>query len=602
MSSTRPSTDAGKLKHALVELLGIAPNTYDDDDVTKALAYAGITRFNADLIGLTELDIMSLTIPGAQVQDTHRPLQTAMRRKLVILLAFYHAASRGRKGAISITTTTKQMYDSFRVGEYDPNKEIVPWNTPDAVSKNDELMQWKKTVRPSKGDYKEFRDEAQWTRTKERIITTLQAQGIAHLVQDGFVVTNTPLDEAQQAWLYKVFQDIMQAPTAKTIVTKHLATKDTRAVWAELCTHFDNSMCSTLHCARISSYLTSIRLHQTNWRGTQTSYVLHFKEQARQYNDMSPDEYTDGQLITFLNASVSGTPNLSQVLTLHRTAQRAAGLPPTLTFADYVSLLLEQTQVHDGANITTTNPRVKRQVNMTETEYGEDEYEYEAFQVHSHDMQVQVHDMDTPIHELQVNQMDTSNRRPPRSRAQRPRTQEVYMTAIAWKALSKEDQTAWDTVSSDGKKTILNSNSKGRQFPRGPPKPTPRQDVNQHEFINEDEPDNVLEAELHFQSDLRTLLGGTTTRSAPNNPNAQGFDPRAHTSQPRQQASTHELVRRSDCTPNEYAFECHAHERLDFGSKGPQPELDADFIGLDLDTDYDDNSNIGHGDTSGVAL
>ena len=134
-----------------------------------------------------------------------------------------------------------------------------------------ELTNWQRSIKPSKADYKEFRDEAQWTRTKERIVTTLQAQGIAHLVQVGFVVTNGLLDEAQQAWLYKVFQDIMQAPTAKTIVTKHLVTKDTRACWAKLCEHFDKSMSSTLQCARISSYLTSIRLYMANWRGTQTT-------------------------------------------------------------------------------------------------------------------------------------------------------------------------------------------------------------------------------------------------------------------------------------------------------------------------------------------
>ena len=173
------------------------------------------------------------------------------------------------------------------------------------------------------------------------------------------------------------------------------------------------------------------------------------------------------------------------------------------------------------------------------------------------------------------------------------------MTAIAWKALSKEEQTAWDTVSSDGKKTILSSNSKGRQFPQGPPRPTPRQDVNKHEFINDDESANLLAAQLHqipgTHSDLRTVLAGTQTVSTPNL-NAQGFDSRVHTSQARQHASNHEFMQRSDCTRNENNYECHAHERLDFGSNEPQPELDADFLQLGLDTDFDDSSNVELGD------
>ena len=120
-------------------------------------------------------------------------------------------------------------------------------------------------MKPSRSDYKEFRDDAMWSRSKERIVTTLHAHGLHHLVEEGFVSTNPVLDAAQMPWIYKIFQDIIQAPTVKNIVTKHLTTKDTRACWKEICEHFDNSMTTEIKCSSISSYLTSSRLEQLNW-------------------------------------------------------------------------------------------------------------------------------------------------------------------------------------------------------------------------------------------------------------------------------------------------------------------------------------------------
>jgi hypothetical protein len=39
--------------------------------------------------------------------------------------------------------------------------------------------------------------------------------------------------------------------------------------------------------------------------------------------------------------------NLSQVLTLHNTATKAAGVKSTYTFEEYVASLLDQAAVHD---------------------------------------------------------------------------------------------------------------------------------------------------------------------------------------------------------------------------------------------------------------
>src|SRR5512145_886156 len=157
-------------------------------------------------------------------------------------------------------------------------------------------------------------------------------------------------------------------------------------------------MTSILRTQLISTYLTSTRFHLLNWKGSQANFILHYAEQACVYNKISSEEpVTDKQLITFLNNCLGGTPNLSQVLTLHRTAQTAAGVTKELKFPDYVSLLLEQAQVHDSGNTNTTNPQARRSVNtqdlVSEGANPDDDAEYKI-------NQTEIHDEETPVEYL----------------------------------------------------------------------------------------------------------------------------------------------------------------------------------------------------------
>jgi hypothetical protein len=74
------------------------------------------------------------------------------------------------------------------------------------------VSNWRKTVRPSAADYKPFKDEAYWIRYNERFVSTIQSHGLEHLIDPDYVVKDAALDQLQRCWLYKILQDIMQAP------------------------------------------------------------------------------------------------------------------------------------------------------------------------------------------------------------------------------------------------------------------------------------------------------------------------------------------------------------------------------------------------------
>ena len=472
--------DEDKLQYALITLIGVPEDDtgYAEHDVVRALADFGITVFS-EFIGLTEDDIQDLVVP-ASVTAPEKPLMKTLRRKLVQLLSLYHYFSREIGGPLNIYSVKKAIFDEYRTGIYNPNDKILPWQIPlDTISKTEaEIMNWQKSVRPSRTDYKELRDDMHFIKWYESTFATLQSQGLEHLVDPKHVPSNPELDTKQKMWFYSVLQAICKHPIAKSIVTSHLADKDTRQIWKKITEKLGGSVSAEIHSQRISTYLTSTRLDTSNWRGTHANWLIHWREQARTHNEIAKDPFTDNQLIQFLNNAVAGTPHLAQVLKLHRLSARSSGRTLDWSFDEYVSELLEQAQVHDSGNTYSKNPRSRMSANLTafdDNEYGDN------YQDDDH-LDTNVHDVDTPIEVLM-----SSSSRPPNSSQ---KTTRVLLNKDTWNSLSKSDQNSWDGVSEKGKLTILDYGAKRKAMSKPNSGQKPGFRTNVHVFDDDKTPDS----------------------------------------------------------------------------------------------------------------
>ena len=490
MAAIRVS-DEEKLRYVMCTLIGIPTAAFSNrtNPLTKALYQAGVTTFETGLLGLAQEDIMQLQVhseDGTPI-PMEQQVNISAKRMLCAVVSFFHYASRNMSGAINITTVTKAKFDGYRTNIYDPNDRIVPWSQ--SIKHDDEIINWDKSVKISRSDYKEFHDESLWFRAKDRFETTVESQGLESVITDGAVVTNPDLDARKRKWMYKVMQDIFIAPFAKSVVLKHSGDKDTRAIWKEICQHYDGSMASEIRSQALSTYLTSTRLDKLQWRGSLANFLLHWQEQARTYNEISPDPYSESQLVTFLNACVSGVEGLSQVLTLNRTAKSAAGVPTTIEFSEFLELLISHAQVIDSNRVATN--RNRRSVNAHEIS-DPDGYDYESFGIQSN-----VHDFDTQ------NTDDTGitamvSEIPRDSKKTRP----VRLDISTWKSLSAKDQEGWDSVSEDGKLKILSygANNPGRyKATKTQANPTQRR-VNVHDLTFDDSPNEGTESTIEIMT------------------------------------------------------------------------------------------------------
>ena len=219
--------DERMLSHVIKTMLGLSTQDYSKHDIANALVHAGVERFVEHFSILMEKDIDNLMVPGGTRNQMATPLSIMNKRLLKTILSFYHELSRNIGKAAKIHKVSRDVFNAYRVNQYNPQAPIIPWFSKKKGSDDPELVNWMKTVRPSQGDYKELKDDAHWLKHKEHVLTTLRAHGLLHIINSNHVVKNIEVDELQKSWFYKVLQDTMKAASAKTIVTAHLRDMDT---------------------------------------------------------------------------------------------------------------------------------------------------------------------------------------------------------------------------------------------------------------------------------------------------------------------------------------------------------------------------------------
>ena len=480
-------TDARKLKHASVELMLIPETEWDNSThvIKKAFDHNDIEGFS-DFLNLQDSDFTNLSYPDDDYETTGivHPLPLAWAKKCITVAKFYHHASAEKKGPVNMLTMAVTTYNLFRISVMDPTTPIIPWQVllkKDSAAKElqDEMTTWKKNVKPNKTDFPEFKDDAHWPRFEKNFKETAEAQNLEHLLDPTFTITNAELDAMQSKWMYKVFKDKLLAPKAKSIVLDNEATKNVRVIWKAVSDHYGQSISTELRCNQLSTYITSSRLASMNWRGTITNFVLHFKEQGRQFNELSPEPFTDTQLRRFMQAALLGTP-LENVWNTHVSAVKSTGTNTYFSYEEYITALLQQAATLDAGNTYTRNPRgPRREVNVHD--FGDEQTDYE----------IHIHDAETDISDLMVYQGITSpNNHQPRR---------VMMDKNSWMTLSREARQLWDKIPDKDRQILVNSKpsvtngSPGARTPnpgnqRQPFGSTTRRQVSNHESAVQEEP------------------------------------------------------------------------------------------------------------------
>ena len=127
----------------------------------------------------------------------------------------------------------------------------------------------------------------------------------------------------------------------KTIVRKHLDNMNAQWVQEEIATHMTTSSKGNAEKRRLHTYVTTTVLDKS-WKGTTEQFLLHFNEQFRQLDEVSPPEeslpYTTR--LTLLQTAVHIIPELRMVETMEEFISLSSSTPgPTMGYDNYLTLL-----------------------------------------------------------------------------------------------------------------------------------------------------------------------------------------------------------------------------------------------------------------------
>ena len=141
--------------------------------------------------------------------------------------------------------------------------------------------------------------------------------------------------------MYSVFNKCLLSYMGKTIVRKHIDNMNAQQIWEEFVTHMTTSSRGKDEKHRLHTYVTTPVLDKS-WKGTTEQFILHFNEQFRQLDEVSPPEeslpYTTR--LTLLQTAVHNIPELRMVETMEEFISLSCITPGlTMGYDNYLTLL-----------------------------------------------------------------------------------------------------------------------------------------------------------------------------------------------------------------------------------------------------------------------
>ena len=139
--------------------------------------------------------------------------------------------------------------------------------------------------------------------------------------------------------MYSVFNKFLLSDMGKTIVRKHLDNMNAQRVWEEFATHMTTSSKGKAEKHRLHTYVTTTVLDKSG-KGTTEQFILHFNEQFRQLDEVSPPEeslpYTTRLIL--LQTAVHNIPELKMVETMEEFISLSSSTPgPTMEYDNYLT-------------------------------------------------------------------------------------------------------------------------------------------------------------------------------------------------------------------------------------------------------------------------
>ena len=191
-----------------------------------------------------------------------------------------------------------------------------------------------------------LKDEKYFEAFKRNLLVTATTPGCEEILNGDYKPENTDdnreLFRQKQYFMYSVFNKVLQSDRGKTIVRKYAPSLDAQSVWRDFESHMSASSKGLSERCTLHAYV-STTVYDRSWKGTTEQFVLHFHEQFRQLDEVTPskEHLPHSVRLTLLQTAVRSVPELRIVETMeeYMSLTNSSSGQVSITYDKYFMML-----------------------------------------------------------------------------------------------------------------------------------------------------------------------------------------------------------------------------------------------------------------------
>jgi len=408
-------------------------------------------------------------------------------------------------------------YESFYMGltleefmEWKAEEMTMNNSSPRVAKSRDLVADFKKGIKRDPSQFPSLKHIDNWPTFKRETLAQATAQDVVNVFNPKYKPRGSEERELfalQLYYVYAIFCSNLKTDFGRKLVRDHESSQDAQKIWAALSDDAEKSTVAQLNATDLLQYVHTARVE--NWKGTTLSFILHYQEQIRLYDQLQPpnEQTSDHAKMIYLQNAVYAIEELRSVQTTGSQLALANGTVPI--YKDYEALLKSAASTYDRAHAPAKR-QPTRSVERTDiwdanvTESYHDAYDF-GF------------DIDTPTAIVQAHMRDQSG----------------MIAKEPFSHLSKESQKAWSQLSDDVRVDILRVLQKSSQRSQESTRPTSLSDkprynrtrVPQNAAINRTVQFDLVDDAATTPSSLTASVHDTSSSGTPT-PNDPDLDDR----------------------------------------------------------------------------
>jgi hypothetical protein len=306
------------------------------------------------------------------------------------------------------------------------------------ASSTDSVALFTKSIKQEAKDFPVIKSLNQWDSVKRAVKATATIQSIAEVLNHTYIPSaeDKLLFDLKNSYWYKVYVDIIQELSLWAIVNAG-PVGDGQTVWTNIVTEAKKSTTARISLHLLTAYLTTSKIQDGSWQGTDTGYLNHWSKQMPKLMEyLLTTPMTDDFKLTLLKNAVQDAPHLARVESAYDvTTWLGSGTSGSINYNGYMEVLLSAAQNHD-AKISPTTQSQNRHANA-HSSFPSESYDEEQY------------DINTSIDTIWVNAQNT---------VLAHYSNGTRVSDDAWSKLPQDSRNIWMSLPIDDRKLILGAN------------------------------------------------------------------------------------------------------------------------------------------------